>query len=723
MSGDAADRIIAEARVDGRDYDGDGNLVHDRADPLAPIKEAVKAAPDEDLIPGRVYAAVEAMARFGMDDSTRVTVRAYLGRNRKLGVGLAEFDSTVDRARRARKRVLANTSSPSLPPAEDAHLHTPPKWAAEQDILARAVRTLRVCMRLVGENRNAKLVYLALTSRLLDKQVNIVVKGLSASGKSYTIQCVAVLFPPEAVYTMTAMSERALIYLDEPLSYRTIILYEAAALREGREKLEDNQTAYIVRSLLSEGRIEYPVVIRQDDGTLRTEKIIVPGPTNLVTSTTSISLHPENETRMISLASNDSKEQTRAVLISASDDDEPPSPPDVDDWHEYQRWLAGANRKVTIPYATCIAAQVPPDAVRLRRDWNTVRALIRAHAMMHQLNRETDDRGYVIATLGDYAAVRSLVGELVAEGIGATVPPTVRQTVETVRRIVTEQAEHSRDAGHLGDWDGASRGATVAAVAAKLGIERPSASRRLATAREKGYLVSATASGKASLYTIGEAMPGETAVLPDRTAVCTGTCSHLSRSEGAGQDCDCTGVCRCADNAEGIAGGDIGAEPSAGDATYPSPLPPATDAHLHTPPEHPRVARVAAPTVTGVALLERELGAQPIDTPAGHRCDACGAPGTRYLSGITLCGSCKDQRDSAQRAQRLADGDLSACRLCGAVTVLVDGELRCTRTACTAASPAPARCIAPDCPKPARRGCRTCWEHASEYEQPGDADD
>ena len=320
-------------------YDAEEYFTFDPVAPLDPIKNAVKEAEsvDKDLIPGKVLAAVKLMAASGLlDDEARVNVRAYLKKHRL--VPAAEFDAIIESARRTRKRLLTTLPTPD-PSADDAHLHTPPAWASEQDILTRVVRTLRVCMGLVGENRNAKLVYLALTSRLLDKQVSAVVKGLSSSGKSYTIQCVVVLFPPEAVYTMTAMSERALIYLDEPLSHRTIVLYEATALREGREKADDNQTAYIVRSLLSEGQIEYPVVVRQEDGTLKTEKLIVPGPTNLVTSTTSISLHPENETRMLSLASNDSKDQTRRVLISSSDDDEPGRAPDVDDWHAYQRWL------------------------------------------------------------------------------------------------------------------------------------------------------------------------------------------------------------------------------------------------------------------------------------------------------------------------------------------------------------------------------------------------
>lgn len=538
-------------------------------------KAAGSAGDDEDLVPVAVDAELRAMARQGMDVPVRLAVRSYLSRERKrVGVGvrdLARIEKEVaaEKAAEAMRVRAAIKSGAPHPSADAAHLHTPPSWASEQDILARMVETLRVCMGLVGEDRNAKLIYLAITSRLLDKQVSTVAKGLSSSGKSYTIQCVVVLFPEEAVYTMTAMSERALIYLDEPLSHRTIILYEATALREGREKADDNQTAYIVRSLLSEGQIEYPVVMRQEDGSLKTEKLIVPGPTNLVTSTTSVSLHPENETRMLSLASNDSKAQTRRVLISSSDDDEPSRDPDAGDWHAYQRWLASGNRKVTIPFAKCVAAQIPPDAVRLRRDWNTVRALIRAHALMHQLNRDTDEHGRIIAGFGDYEAVRSLVADLVAEGIGSTVPESVRQTVETVAELAAAHKD----------------GVPVAAVAAALNLERTSATRRLHTARDRGYLVNdEDQRGKPARYVLGEPLPGDTVVLPEREDICTGQCTHLAEMETAGQDCDCEGVCRCAGSAEGIGGAEyeMAAPPP---LPLPASVPSADAAHLHTPPE------------------------------------------------------------------------------------------------------------------------------------------
>ena len=197
-----------------------------------------------------------------------------------------------------------------------SQVHTPPSWVTDQDILARLVKDMGVWCGFTGEERNAKLTYLALTSRILDDPVSIAVKGLSSSGKSYTVVSVLRFFPDEAYIAMTAMSERALIYMKDDFAHKTLVLYEAVALREEREKSESNLTAYIVRSLLSEGEIRYPVAVRGDDGKMVTETITKEGPTNFICTTTATSLHGENETRMLSLPTDDSEEQTSAIMAS-----------------------------------------------------------------------------------------------------------------------------------------------------------------------------------------------------------------------------------------------------------------------------------------------------------------------------------------------------------------------------------------------------------------------
>src|SRR6266498_1381929 len=157
----------------------------------------------------------------------------------------------------------------------------------------------------VGERRAAKLLYLAVTSRLLDRPVSIAIKGPSAGGKSWVVERVLSFFPGAAFYELTAMSEHALAYSTEPLKHRHVIIYEAVGL-------ESDFASYLMRSLLSEGRIIYETVEKTKDG-LVSRRIEREGPTGLIVTTTKERLHPENETRMLSLTISDTREQTAAV--------------------------------------------------------------------------------------------------------------------------------------------------------------------------------------------------------------------------------------------------------------------------------------------------------------------------------------------------------------------------------------------------------------------------
>jgi hypothetical protein len=393
-------------------------------------------------------------------------------------------------------QAMLSPAAPPIPSAVASHVHTPPSWASDQDILARLVCDAGAWCGFTGEHRNAKLTYLAITSRVLDDPVSIAVKGLSSSGKSYTIGTVLKFFPDEAVITMTAMSERALIYMEDDFAHRTLVLFEAVALREEREKTESNLTAYIVRSLLSEGEIRYPVAGRDESGKTVTRWIVKKGPTNFIVTTTAASLHGENETRMLSLPTDDSAAQTSAIMasIAAGRRDDA----DFSEWHAYARWIAAGNHEVVIPYAEWLAAQIPPVAVRLRRDFRALLRLIQAHAILHQLSRETDAAGRIVATEADYLAVRELVADLISDALGSTVRPATRETVEAVAKL---------DQGH---------GVKVHDLAVHLDLERSTVQYRVTAARERGYLVNLEKRGKPARYQTDAPMPGEAVILPER---------------------------------------------------------------------------------------------------------------------------------------------------------------------------------------------------------------
>lgn len=358
-----------------------------------------------------------------------------------------------------------------------------------------------------GETLVAKLLYLAVVSRLLERPVSVAIKGPSSAGKSFVSENVLAFFPSTAYYALSAMSERALAYSEEPLSHRFLVIYEAVGLQ--------NEFAnYLVRSLLSEGRVRYETVEKTKDG-LRPRLIERPGPTGLIVTTTAIRLHEENETRFFTVSVTDSAEQTRAVLRQLARRRR--AAVDLDVWHALQEWLARAEHRVVIPYAEALAELVPPIAVRLRRDFRAVLTLIEAHALLHQASREKDGDRAVIATLEDYAVVRNLVVELIAEGVEAVVPTTVRETVTTVETLTRTSAN----------------GVPVVAVARALKLDKSAAWRRVQVALGRTYLKNLETQGRRpARLVLGDPLPDQVEILPNADDPRLGGCVVARETKG-----------------------------------------------------------------------------------------------------------------------------------------------------------------------------------------------
>jgi hypothetical protein len=353
---------------------------------------------------------------------------------------------------------------------------------------------------LVGERRAAKLLYLSLTSRLLARPVSIGIKGVSSAGKSYAVETVLKFFPPEAYHVLTGMSERTLVYSRESFVHRILILYETAALNSGF-------AAYLMRSLLSENRLRYETVVAGTTRVIERE-----GPTALISTSTSLHLDSETETRMLGVTVTDTQEQTAGVLrqLAAQDDDDGGDGKiDLDRWRALQMWLTTGSVGVVIPFADRLAELVPPVAVRLRRDFRTVLTLIRAHTLLHQETRQKDAAGRIVATLKDYAAVRDLVADLVAEEIDAQVKPETREVVKLVRKLIAKGREEVRQVDLM----------------PHLQLDKSSLSRRVAAALDAGFLRNRERSKyRPARLVLGDPLPEEVDILPspDRLRGCTG---------------------------------------------------------------------------------------------------------------------------------------------------------------------------------------------------------
>jgi len=96
-------------------------------------------------------------------------------------------------------------------------------------------------------------------------------------------------------------------------------------------------------------------------------------------------------------------------------------------------------------------------------------------------------------------ALRELVVDLISDGLGATVSPTIRETVYAVADLSGDQDDEVK----------------VIDVAKQLNIDKSSASRRCRAAIDVGYIVNhEDRKGKPYRMVIGDPMPDDIEVLP-----------------------------------------------------------------------------------------------------------------------------------------------------------------------------------------------------------------
>jgi hypothetical protein len=366
------------------------------------------------------------------------------------------------------------------------------------EVFDGALRQLGV----VGSTAPFRLLYLALTTRLLAKQVSVGVKAQSAAGKSFAVDTVLKFMPDDAYVRLSAQSEKAIVYSKRELAHRFLVIGEA-------EGLGSDLTKSLIRQLLSEGQLDYEYTVFDEGREPHTEWIKREGPTGLIVTTTRPRLDPELETRLLSTSIDDSPAQTKAIFRAAALEDELRPEVDLATWEAFQESLALGARGVEVPFAQALANLIPPAAVRMRRDFPNTLRFVRASALLHQETRDHAEDGRVIATVeGDYAPVRELVEPLVAEGVERRVSETVRETVDTVVELHSEAADYNkanndeeRDAGYV----------SVPQLARVLKLDQATIRRRVYQALQAGYIddLSGGGRGRPKKLVPAEAMPGD----------------------------------------------------------------------------------------------------------------------------------------------------------------------------------------------------------------------
>lgn len=301
------------------------------------------------------------------------------------------------------------------PPAPEALLESmPPAVRAEAEsllndkMLIKHVINDAEALGVAGEQKLAATIYLTGVSRLLDGPLAIIVQGPSASGKSYVIEQVARMFPPEAVIQATQMTPKALFHMKPgALKHRFIVAGE-------RSRVEDDDAAEATRALremLSSGRLSKLMPVKSGND-IQTVLIEQNGPIAYVESTTVSKVFNEDANRCVILHTDERERQTRRIITRLAKGyagERVGETPEeiIQRHHAIQRMLRGT--PVLIPYATRVAELFKADQVQVRRAFPQLMSMVKAVATLYQRQRQTDAEGRLVATVDDYQLARYLL--------------------------------------------------------------------------------------------------------------------------------------------------------------------------------------------------------------------------------------------------------------------------------------------------------------------------
>src|SRR5580658_1105758 len=296
---------------------------------------------------------------------------------------------------------------------------------------------------MVGEETNKLVSYLAVTSRLLDAPLAILVQASSAAGKSALMEAVLALVPEEQQVQYSAMTGQSLFYMGESdLKHKVLaIVEEEGALR----------AAYALKLLQSEGVLTIASTGKDaTTGRLITHQYRVEGPVMIFLTTTAIDLDEELLNRCLVLTVDEDRAQTQAIhqkqreaqtlegLLAKHDRNEL-----LATHRNAQRLLK--SMLVVNPYArelTFLDSQT-----RTRRDHMKYLTLIRSIALLYQHQRPrktTVHRGltleYIEVTKDDIAMANRLAHEVLGRSLDE-LPPQTRRLLLLVDEMVRQTCE------------------------------------------------------------------------------------------------------------------------------------------------------------------------------------------------------------------------------------------------------------------------------------------
>lgn len=353
----------------------------------------------------------------------------------------------------------------------------------------------------VGEDDLKLMIYIIMTSRLMDKPLSAIVQGASSSGKSYTIETVAKMMPPEVVVQAHDFTDQALFYLPpHSLEHKVVVSGERVHDRRGKDgQAEDNSKAF--REMVGSGVLRKAVTVKGPDGATTTVFVEQSGPIAFLESSTATQINDEDATRLLPLVTDESAEQTQKIVEATRQRAKGKVVGNakrneiIARHHAAQRLLKPTS--VRIPYADCLS--LPETNVATRRTYTQLLYAIGSIAFLRQFQKQVhteSDTGesFIMADEHDYALAHRLMRGVLLRKY-SPIDSHSRDLLKTViSRTLLANADGTKRYGEF----------TIADAVEWTGVSEPTVRRRLKPLVAVGIIME-DSSGKPFRYRVVKA--------------------------------------------------------------------------------------------------------------------------------------------------------------------------------------------------------------------------
>lgn len=250
------------------------------------------------------------------------------------------------------------------------------KYLSEKGLMERTMHALNQA-GIVGENINAMILYIAMSSRKSEDPVSVICLSSSGMGKSYLQERVAECMPEEDRIENTQFSENSFYYFKRDEIKGKIFIIEDLEGAQG--------VLYPIRELQSKKRISKTVTLKDNKGNLRTVTLVVEGPVCVVAASTKEKIYEDNANRSLLIQLDSSHQQDKRIMdyqkqVRAAMIDRQAEEQTREQLRNIQRLLRPV--KVVNPYAPLI--ELPEEVFKPRRTIGLLLSFIEAVTLYHQ---------------------------------------------------------------------------------------------------------------------------------------------------------------------------------------------------------------------------------------------------------------------------------------------------------------------------------------------------